>query len=176
MTKVTLNMTARFIILVLVQVLIFNHINFLGYINPYIYILFIILYPANNNRTLFVFLAFLLGLSVDLFSDSGGVHAAACVTVAYIRPVFLKFSFGTVYDYQSIKFDQIDFGNKLTYFSALVIIHQLIMFSLEIFNISKIILILQKTLFSGIFTIILCLIVSILFSQKRKWENYSSFQ
>ncbi len=168
MTKVTLNMTARFIILVLVQVLIFNHINFLGYINPYIYILFIILYPANNNRTLFVFLAFLLGLSVDLFSDSGGVHAAACVTVAYIRPVFLKFSFGTVYDYQSIKFDQIDFGNKLTYFSALVIIHQLIMFSLEIFNISKIILILQKTLFSGIFTIILCLIVSILFSQKRK--------
>ena len=161
-------MTARFIILVLVQVLIFNHINFLGYINPYIYILFIILYPANNNRTLFVFLAFLLGLSVDLFSDSGGVHAAACVTVAYIRPVFLKFSFGTVYDYQSIKFDQIDFGNKLTYFSALVIIHQLIMFSLEIFNISKIILILQKTLFSGIFTIILCLIVSILFSQKRK--------
>ena len=168
MTKVTLNMTARFIILVLVQVLIFNHINFLGYITPYIYILFIILSPANNNRTLFVFLAFLLGLSVDLFSDSGGVHAAACVTVAYIRPVFLKFSFGTVYDYQSIKFDQIDFGNKLTYFSALVIIHQLIMFSLEIFNISKIILILQKTLFSGIFTIILCLIVSILFSQKRK--------
>ena len=168
MTKVTLNMTARFIILVLVQVLILNHINFLGYINPYIYILFIILYPANNNRTLFVFLAFLIGLCVDVFSDSGGVHAAACVTVAYIRPVFLKFSFGTVYDYQSIKFDQIDFGNKLTYFSALVFIHHLIMFSLEIFNISKILLILEKTLFSGIFTIILCLIISILFSQKRK--------
>ncbi len=161
-------MTARFIILVLVQVLILNHINFLGYINPYIYILFIILYPANNNRTLFVFLAFLIGLCVDVFSDSGGVHAAACVTVAYIRPVFLKFSFGTVYDYQSIKFDQIDFGNKLTYFSALVFIHHLIMFSLEIFNISKILLILEKTLFSGIFTIILCLIISILFSQKRK--------
>ncbi len=161
-------MTARFIILVLVQVLIFNHIDFLGYINPYIYILFIILYPANNNRTLFVFLAFFIGFCVDVFSDSGGVHAAACVTAAYVRPVFLKFSFGTVYDYQSIKFDQIDFGNKLTYFSALVFIHHLIMFSLEIFNISKIILILQKTLFSGIFTIILCLIISILFSQKRK--------
>ena len=168
MTKVTLNMTARFIILVLVQVLIFSHINFMGYINPYIYILFIILYPANNNRTLFIFLAFLLGLCVDVFSDSGGVHAAACVTIAYIRPVFLKFSFGTVYDYQSIKFDQIDFGNKLTYFSALIFIHHLIMFFLEIFNISKIILILEKTLFSGIFTILLCLIISILFSPKRK--------
>lgn len=168
MTKVTLNITARFIILVLVQVLICNHIDFLGYINPYIYILFIILYPANNDRTFFVFLAFLLGLCVDVFSDSGGVHAAACATIAYIRPVFLKFSFGTVYDYQSIKFDQIDFGTKLTYFSAMVFIHHLIMFSLEIFNISKILLILEKTLFSGVFTIILCLIVSILFSQKRK--------
>ena len=161
-------MAARFVVLVLVQVLIFNHIDFMGYINPYIYILFIILYPANNNRTLFIFLAFLLGLSVDVFSDSGGVHAAACVTIAYIRPVFLKFSFGTVYDYQSIKFDQIDFGNKLTYFSALVVIHHLIMFSLEVFNISKIILILEKTLFSGIFTILLCLIITILFSPKRK--------
>lgn len=168
MTKVTLTLTARFFILVLVQVLIFNHIDFLGYINPYIYILFIILFPANNNRTLFVFLAFLLGFCVDVFSDSGGVHAAACVTLAYIRPVFLKFSFGTVYDYQSIKFNQTDFGSKFTYFSALIFIHHLIMYSLEIFNISKIILILQKTLFSGIFTIILCLIITILFSQKRK--------
>lgn len=176
MTKATLNQAAMFVILVLVQVLIFNHINFMGYINPYVYILFIILFPANNNRTLFVFLAFLLGLSVDVFSDSGGVHAAACVTLAYIRPVFLKFSFGTVYDYQSIKFNQIDFNSKFTYFSALIIIHHFIMYSLEIFNISNILLILQKTLFSGIFTILLCLIITILFSQKRKWENYCSFQ
>lgn len=161
-------MTARFIILVLVQVLIFSRIDFLGYINPYIYILFIILYPANSNRTVFIFLAFLLGLCVDVFSDSGGIHATACLVIAYIRPVFLKFTFGTVYDYQSVKFDQIDFGSKLTYFSAIVFIHHLIMFSLEIFNISKTILILQKTLFSGIFTIILCLIITILFSQKRK--------
>ena len=168
MTKVTLNIAARFVILILAQVLIFNHINFMGYINPYVYVLFVILYPANNTRTLFVVLAFLLGLCVDVFSDSGGVHAAACVTIAYIRPVFLKFSFGTVYDYQSIKFDQIDFGNKLTYFSALIFIHHLILFSLEIFNISKILLILEKTLFSGIFTILLCLIISTLFSPKRK--------
>ena len=168
MTKVTLNIAARFVVLILAQVLIFSHIDFMGYINPYIYVLFVLLYPANNNRTLFIFLAFLLGFSVDVFSDSGGVHAAACLIMAYVRPVFLKFSFGTVYDYQSIKFDQIDFGSRLTYFSALVFIHHFIMFSLEIFNISKIILILEKTLFSGIFTILLCLIITILFSPKRK--------
>ena len=67
----------RFIILVLIQVLVLININFLGYINPYIYILFIILFPIKNNRLLFIFLSFLLGLTVDLFLDSGGVHAAA---------------------------------------------------------------------------------------------------
>ena len=89
---ITINI-ARFIILILLQVLVLNNINFLGYINPYIYILFIILYPIKNNRLLFIFLSFLLGLTVDLFLDSGGVHAAACVTIAYIRPILLKFSF-----------------------------------------------------------------------------------
>lgn len=168
MNNTTLSLAGRFFILVLVQVLIFNHIDFLGYINPYIYVLFIILFPANNNRTLFITISFLLGLAVDIFSDSGGVHAAACVTLAYIRPVFLKFSFGTVYDYQTIKFDQAEFGSRLTYFSALIFIHHFIMFSLEIFNISKILLILQKTLFSSIFTILLCLIITVLFSRKRK--------
>ncbi len=164
---ITINI-ARFIILILLQVLVLNNINFLGYINPYIYILFIILYPIKNNRLLFIFLSFLLGLTVDLFLDSGGVHAAACVTIAYIRPVLLKFSFGTIYDHQTIKFSTTEFGQRLTYFSIIVFIHHLILFSLEIFNSSKIILILKKTLFSSIFTIILCLLITILFSRKNK--------
>ncbi len=164
---ITINIS-RFIILILLQVLVLNNINFLGYINPYIYILFIILYPIKNNRLLFIFLSFLLGLTVDLFLDSGGVHAAACVTIAYIRPVLLKFSFGTIYDYQTIKFNTTEFGQRLTYFSAIIFIHHLILFSLEIFNSSKIILILKKTLFSSIFTIILCLLITILFSRKNK--------
>ena len=158
----------RFILLVLIQGLVLNHINFLGYINPYPYILFIALFPINNNRTLFIFLSFLLGLSVDFFTDTGGIHAAACVTIAYIRPPILKFSFGTIYDNQTIKFSQIELGSRMVYFSIITLIHHLILFSLEVFNTSDIILILKKTLFSSIFTIILCVLLSILFSPKRK--------
>lgn len=158
----------RFVLLVLVQVLVLNHINFMGYINPYIYILFILLYPTKNNRMSFILLSFLLGLTIDLFSDSGGIHAAACVTIAYLRPLVLKFSFGTVYEYQTIKFDTVDFAPKLLYITILTFIHHFILFSLEIFNISKIILLLQKTLFSSIFTIILSVLVTIIFSKKTK--------
>ena len=158
----------RFFALVLIQVLICNHINFLGYINPYIYILVVILFPVKNNRALFIFISFLLGLTIDLFLDSGGVHAAACTLIAYIRPVVLKFSFGMQYEHQTMRFNAVEFGSKLTYFTILISIHHLVLFYLEIFSISKIILVLQKTLFSGIFTILLCILITIIFSQKTK--------
>ncbi|HEX9827699.1 MAG TPA: rod shape-determining protein MreD [Flavobacteriaceae bacterium] len=168
MNSVAFNMVIRFVILVLVQVLVLNNINFLGYINPYIYILFIILYPVKNSRTLLIFLSFLLGLSIDLFTDSGGVHAGASVFIAFIRPPVLKFSFGMIYEHQTIKFAQTEMGNRLVYFSILTVVHHFTMFSMEIFNMSNIILILQKTLFSSIFTILLCLLITVLFSKKPR--------
>ena len=160
--------TVRFVALSLAQVLLLSHINFLGYVNPYLYILFVALYPVKNNRMLFIFLSFLLGLSIDMFMDSGGMHAAATLTIAYIRPAALKFSFGTVYDHQSIKFDAMDIGQRMVYFSILTIIHHFILFSLDIFNFSKIILVLKNTLFSSIFTIVLCVLISIIFSRANK--------
>ena len=166
-SNITLNIV-RFIVLVLVQVLVLNHINFLGYINPYIYILFIALYPIKNDRLLLLTVSFLLGLSVDLFSDSGGVHAAASVLIAYIRPVVLKFSFGAIYEHQTIKFSSTDFGQRITYITVLTIVHHIVLFSLEIFNSSKVLLILKKSLFSSIFTITLCLLITILFSRRSR--------
>jgi len=168
MNNIILKNSIRFIILILVQTLVLNHINFLGYINPYIYVLFIILFPIKNNRLFFIFISFLLGLIVDLFLDSGGIHAAACVTIAYIRPMVLKFVFGMTYEHQTIKFSSTEFGQRFSYFSMIIFIHHIILFSLEIFNSSKIILILKKTLFSSIFTIILCLLITILFSRKKR--------
>lgn len=165
--SVTLNI-GRFILLVLIQALVLNNINFLGYINPYIYILFIILYPINNNRLLFIFLSFLLGLSVDLFLDSGGVHAAACVFIGYLRPLFLKFAFGMTYEHQTVKISASDIGPRFTYFALITVAHHLLLFSLEVFNTSKALLILKKTLFSSIFTIILCMLITIIFSRRSK--------
>lgn len=168
MNNIIFQNIARFILLVLVQVIVLNNINFMGFINPYIYILFIILFPIKNNRMLFIFLGFLLGLTVDLFLDSGGIHAAACVTIAYARPVVLKFAFGMMYEHQTVKIESTEFSQRMVYFSVLTVIHHLILFSLEVFNASKILLILQKTLFSSIFTVLLCLLLTIIFSKKGK--------
>ncbi|MBU2949114.1 rod shape-determining protein MreD [Tamlana agarivorans] len=160
--------TVRFIVLIVLQVLLLNHINFLGYINPYIYILFIALFPIKNNRITLIILSFLLGIILDIFLDSGGIHAGASVFIAYARPVFLKFAFGTMFEHQLIKFNMVEFTSKLIYFTLLTVTHHFILFSLEIFSFSKILLILEKTLFSSIFTILLSIILTIIFSKKFK--------
>lgn len=160
--------SVRFVILLLLQVLICNHINFYGFINPYIYIIFIFLFPVREERLALLLVSFLLGMFVDIFSDSGGVHAAAAVSLAYVRPILLKSSFGMLYEHQTIKFSTTEIGSLITYISLGTVIHHLILFSLEIFNISNILLILKKTLFSSIFTILLSVLIIILFSRKRK--------
>jgi len=157
----------RFVVAVLAQVLICNHINFLGYINPMVYIYFIFLFPFNANRSLFLILAFALGLAVDLFSDSGGANAAACLIIAYIRPFVLRFAFGISYEYQSIKLENTAFGQRIVYITMIVVIHHFFLFLLEIFNISNILLILKNTVFFSIFTILIITLSITLFSRKN---------
>ena len=98
---------ARFILLLVAQVVIFNNFNFLGYINPYPYILFIILYPVNGNRYGLLAASFFLGLTMDFFCNSGGVHAASCLMLAYFRPSLFKFSFGLSYEYQTVRLNDV---------------------------------------------------------------------
>lgn len=156
----------RFIVLVLLQVLLLNNINLAGYINPYLYIIFIILFPLDGNKGLLIFLAFLLGLSVDIFEDSGGVHAAACAFIAYIRPFILKYSFGVSYEYNNVKLRKADPKERLIYIASMVFAHHFIMFALEIFSLNHILLLLKSTLFSGIFSIVLIVCTLILFNRK----------
>ena len=96
MNKIIFNIILA-LILILSQALFFNNINFLGSINPFIYIYFIAYYPIKNNRTLFIFYAFIFGLIIDIFSDTHAIHAAASLTIAFLRPYFLKLYFGMAY-------------------------------------------------------------------------------
>ena len=121
------------LILILLQQIIFNNINLFGYINPLMYILFIIYYPIKNNRILFIFMSFCLGLTVDIFSDTLGLHSASCLVLAYLRPIILKISFGLAYIHQVIKFQNIGFRNRLIYLTLSTITHNFVIFSLEIF-------------------------------------------
>lgn len=158
----------RFILLLAVQVIIFNNFNFLGYINPYPYILFIILYPVNGNKYGLLAASFLLGLTMDLFCNSGGVHAAACVMLAYLRPSLFKFSFGLSYEYQTVRLNDVLTPERFSFILLAVIIHHLTLFVLEVFTFEFLWDIILRTVVSTLFTIIICILIIYLIKPSKR--------
>jgi hypothetical protein len=149
----------RFLLLLAVQIIVFNNMNFLGYISPYPYILFIILYPVNGNKFGLLFASFLLGIIMDMFSNSGGIHTTACLILAYYRPYLFRFSFGLSYEYQTVKLNDVLTPERFSFILLSVVIHHFVLFILEAFKISFFWDILIRTIFSTIFTIIICIII-----------------
>ncbi len=165
MNELKLKYLFQFVILVLSQVLILNHINFQGYINPYLYVAFIIFLPLRLKPTYVLILSFILGLSIDIFCDTGGVHAGASVSVAYLRNFIVRMSFGINYDLNTIKLQSAKLNTQLVFILVMVLVHHLIMFSLSYFSINYSIEILKNTIYSGIFSSLLIFIV--LFLSKK---------
>tara|TARA_B100000401_G_scaffold84052_1_gene53281 strand:- start:2684 stop:3187 length:504 start_codon:yes stop_codon:yes gene_type:complete len=167
MNKLVSNITIA-LILIFTQGLFFNNINFLGSINPFVYVFFIAYYPIKNNRTFFIICAFIYGLIIDVFSDTHAIHAAATLIISYLRPNLLKLFFGIAYEHQVVKFNSIELKQNLLYLLTIVFIHHLILFSLEIFDISKISLILKNTFGNTIFTFTVIYILFELIINRKK--------
>lgn len=158
----------RFILLLAVQIIIFNNMNLFGYITPYPYILFIILYPVNSNKFGLLLASFFLGILMDLFSNSGGIHTTACLILAYYRPYIFRFSFGVSYEYQTIKLNDVLTPERFSFILLSAVIHHFTLFILEAFKFSFILDILLRTVLSTIFTIIICIIIIYLIKPNKR--------
>jgi hypothetical protein len=159
MNSALLGNIARFILLLAAQILIFNRIDLFGFINPFPYVLFIILYPVNGNKSGLLAASFLLGLLMDMFWNSGGVHAAACLVLAYYRPAIFKFSFGLSYEYQTVRLNDALTPERFSFLLIAIVLHHFVLFVLEVFKVSFLWDILVRTVLSTIFTIITCIII-----------------
>lgn len=158
----------RFFALLMLQILIFNNINLFGYIKPFPYILFILLFPVNGNKYALLTISFLMGLILDMFSNSGGIHAAACLILAYVRPSLFKFSFGVSYEYQTIKIVDKITSERISFLLTSIIIHHIILFSLEYFRLSLLFSTLLKSLLTSIFTFVICIILILLIKPTKR--------
>jgi len=161
----TVYLVFLFIFLLLLQVLVLSNINFLGYVNPYLYISFVFFFPLKENRFPFLIATFFMGLCVDFFLDSGGIHAFSILFIGYIRLFFMRLFFKkTKIDFLLFKLQAEPFGKVFNYVVTLTIIHHLILFSFTNFSFENISAILLNTLFSSIFTLILFFIGSYIFT------------
>lgn len=168
MNNTTIQNTVRFIVLVFFQVTIFSNIHLFGFVTPYPYILFILLYPLNINRNLFLIFSFLLGMILDVFNNSGGVHTTACISLAFVRQNLLKMSFGYSYEYHMMRITDKFSSELITYIVTSVLVHHTILIALEVFNVDFVIEIILRIFTSAAFTIVLLLLIIGLVKNPKK--------
>lgn len=157
-----------FFFLLLLQVLILNNILLFDSINPYLYIVFIFVFPFNKGKVALLTFSFLLGLFIDFFSNSGGIHASASLFIAFIRLSIFKVVFQkTTADFDFFSLNQEPFGKIFNYAVLLTIIHHFILFSFINFSLHNFSNVLTNTLFSSIFTLVLYFLGSFIFSRKQ---------
>ncbi|MDO9186491.1 MAG: rod shape-determining protein MreD [Bacteroidia bacterium] len=162
----------RFAILVGIQVLVIKNIELGRFINPFIYVLFIIGLPFETPKWLLLFSGFAMGITIDLFYDTAGMHAAACVFIAYLRPGLLKlfsprdgYEFGTQPTIQYLGIPWF-----LSYSGILILLHHLILFYIEVFRFSEFFSTFFRVIVSSVFTVLLVVISQYLFHRKKAQE------
>jgi len=159
---------ALFLILVFVQSLLLNNIEFNGLINPYLYVLFILMQPFELPAWILLFMGFSMGISIDLFRHTLGMHTAATVLMAFARPYILSVisprdGYGpgtkqTVFYYGFIWY--------LKYAAILVLIHHFSLFYIEVFRISDFFQTFSRVILSSIFSVAMLIICQYIFFRK----------
>ncbi|MEC9195540.1 MAG: rod shape-determining protein MreD [Bacteroidota bacterium] len=157
----------QFFLLLFLQSFLLNNINLLGFINPNLYLLFIIIYRLDGNPTLLIIIGFVMGLLLDLLTQGSGGHTIATLTIAFLRLSIIKFSFGVNYDVPMGMIKGSLLRQRLLYFMLMVVIHHLVLYSIVYFSLDNTITILKNTLFTSFFTFIMVFISLGLFREKN---------
>ena len=160
----------RFLIFVLIQSLVLNSLEIGLGIQLMIYPLFIVLLPFETSLPILLLVAFVMGFSIDSISNTFGLHTSSLLVVAYLRPfVFNMFSPRDGYD--TLKEASIfEMGQRwfISVFGILILIQHLWFFTLEMFNISETLYVLQKTMLSAPLSFLLCILLQVIFVSKPK--------
>lgn len=170
MSKIIIVNLIRFIVLVFLQVFLLKNVTLYDLSTPYLYILFILLLPFETPNFILFPLAFIIGLTIDAFYDTPGLHAASCVLLAFVRILFISITV------QKEGFDNepeptlsiMGFRWFLTYALVLTVFHHFFLFNLEVLNLSDLEYTLSRVVLSSIFTVFLMLISGLLFFRRKE--------
>lgn len=153
----------RYIVVMILQVLLFDRLQLWGVCHPYIYLLCLLMLPITLPHSVQMLIGAAAGLIMDIFCNSIGIHMAACILLMFIRPYLL----GVIVNdkdrlNEQISLHALGMEAMLKYVVILVVIHHLMVFTLAAWSWSYIGFILLETLVSSIITIVLILGYNIL--------------
>ena len=143
-----------FVGLVLLQVLILNNVHILGVATPFLYVYFILKFDTGTSRNELMLWGFCLGLSIDIFSNTPGMNAAATVMLAFVRPLFLRlFTPRDNPDSLVPSFKSMGVSSFLKFLVVSVFVHHLMLLTLEFFSFTTLPLLLLRVVSSTILTV-----------------------
>lgn len=160
----------RFLLLLALQVLVLNHIHFYGFLNPYVYILFILLLPFETPRWLLLTLSFLCGLTVDLFTGTLGLHAAASVFTGFVKPGVIKLV-GEKPEYDSTTqptLKEMGFKWFLAFSATMTFLHHLALNFIDVFSFREFWQTFLRVILSSVFTLIFIMILQYIFTSRKE--------
>ncbi len=170
MTTEVIKNILRFILLVFMQVLIIQNINLSGYIILLPYVMIILMMSFETPKLVVLFTSFLLGVCIDYFYDSSGLHASACTIMGFARYYVLKYvAPRDGYDV-GVKPTVEDMGLEwfIRYAGTLILIHHFFLFYLEIFRFSEFFYTLLRVILSSIGTLSLIYLIQFLFFSNNR--------
>lgn len=169
MSKQIITTIIQFILIAAAQILLLNNIQLFGYLEPIIYVWFIILLPNNMPKWLVMILGFLMGFTVDMFSAQLGFHTATATLTATVKPLLISW-FLNAFDDNVIVPSTRDLGfiNFLLFISITVFLHTLVYNCIETFSFSEIWQLLLRIFVSTLVSIILILICDALFIRTKR--------
>lgn len=149
-----------FTVLVMVQVFVLNHIHLFAVATPLLYIYFILLFPRNYPQWAIMLWAFIMGLTIDVFTNTPGITAGSLTLLAALQPFVLHLFIprDSSENFQA-GLDTLSIPQYTWYVFILTIIYSFIFFSLEMFSFFNVVEWLQCIGGSTLITLVLILVV-----------------
>ncbi len=170
MSKTIIHFFFLFIIMILLQVIVFNHICLFNVAIPIVFIYFIARLPISLSTKWVLTFSFLLGLIIDIFSDTQGMNSLACTIVAMLRRNILKLYFPREDDLTnpipSIK--SLGFGVYIKYLLTITIVYCILIFLIEAFSIFNPLQLILRIITSSALSFVLILGIDSITIQRRE--------
>ena len=154
------------VLLVALQIFVLNRITLFGKYTPVIYPVFVMFYPFFRNKYQFLFLSFLLGLSIDAFLYTWGINALATTVIAYFRTIIFRTSTDTSTDFFS--FQSLQWTQFILFIMLSIFIHQILVQYIEVFKFTRFFDIFFNVLATSAISFIFIFIYALAFKIKQK--------
>lgn len=155
-------------IFLILQIVWFNHIRLFGFLTPIVFIYPFLILPLSKNESFSLIIAFVSGILLDIVSNTGGIFAATAVFITYLRKLYFIMIKNPVQKLDEISINQVDYLQKILYFTVFVLLAHILIYFLDAFNAGLVIAKWQNILLNTVVSLFFIIFIDLIFFNPAK--------